>query len=434
MPVSQSEIEDIFGIPKQNRSIQDDDDEDVASGDAKAEASVPFTEKAAEVSKAIADVGSASPSTAENTPTSKPAQPKTVGGMFDDLFEEDTKPKAKVVEPPPPTPQVLPEATAPTPEPKPEPKPESKPEPKVEIKTPLPEVPKQAKVVAEDKKPEMPIPQPKNAAEVNFEAAPVPPSAPVKNIPKPPEKKKVLAVEKADEEKDSEDDSEDENDDIDTSSNLDLDEDWAASDGWRLTSPSPKYKRFYSEKALALGDGGRSILPGGAVDFKARFKELADLSCDITVQTNDLDAIHQKMQVVQNLRERCKQIQVHTTQQYYLWERYIDLFHGVLTRIEYARGKQEGLNFEHMVDMEHYFCSLKSLHRGADQVMKTLDGAFECLSRQVTIALPMKDIDRHGSATSAPRQITPEQRKYDALGTSSSSSKPAAKSGIVPFI
>jgi hypothetical protein len=71
--------------------------------------------------------------------------------------------------------------------------------------------------------------------------------------------------------------------------------------------------------------------------------------------------------------------------------------------------------------MEHYFCSLKALHKASEQIMRTLDGAFECLSRQVTVVLPMKEIERYGAAPSsqpinATKPATPALRKYDRLG------------------
>jgi hypothetical protein len=77
--------------------------------------------------------------------------------------------------------------------------------------------------------------------------------------------------------------------------------------------------------------------------------------------------------------------------------------------------------------MEHYFCSLKALHKGAETIFKTLDAAFEVLSRQVTIVMPMKDIDRNtpntntsGSIASKPSVMQPSQRKYDSLGKTDS--------------
>ena len=208
-------------------------------------------------------------------------------------------------------------------------------------------------------------------------------------------------------------------------------EPWKAGESWLTVSPAPKYDRLYREKKIALTPGPNSILKGGQLDFDKLFDELSELNVDVTVKTYNPQDIHDKMQMVQQLRARLEHIRLQVSRQYHHWERYIELFHGVLCRTEYERGKQEGLNYDHLRDMEHYFCSLKSLYKASEGVMRTLDGAFECLSRQVTVVLPMKEIERYGSGnaptpvtaapkqsqpiTSNPKPMTPSLRKFDAL-------------------
>lgn len=381
MSITSELVEDIFGIPRDGRNIQDDSEEELALDNT--ETKVSFAQKAAEIAADIAnkvhpasDLKTAEkaveiPAEKKEKMPDKPEEKKSAG-MFGGIFDEDS---SCSVSPAKPEPAIDPKPILPTV------KVEAivakiieKVEPKIEVQS----------------KPVLPMPDPEPAT-VDFT-----------------ESTKIV------EDVVTEDDD----------SNEGPCEEWTSDDVWLLESPAPKYNKFYFEKTTAINAGSRSILPGGAINFTKYFNELADLNCDITVSTYDLEVIYQKMQNVQQLRERCKHIQLHASQQYYLWERYIELFHGILCRVEYERGKQDGIYYEHMRDMEHYYCSLKALHRNADQVMRTLDGAFECLSRQVTIAMPMKDIERFSGTSPAPRPIAPEQKKYDALGANT---KPSVK-------
>jgi hypothetical protein len=400
MAITQSLIEDIFGIPRDGRNIQDDTEEEVITGDN--EGQVPFAQKVAELREDLATKVAQVPlepkteakkvevKTEQVSMTNKPP-----AGIFGGLFDDDEPTKdAAPQQPSTPVPSAD--------EVKAEVKVESKAEAVGEVKTeaqsvtkatPKREVRSEMKYQAQAAKPKVIMPDPEPPA-VDFDSVPDPVAEVVTD-----------------------------DDDSDESPC----KEWTSDDEWNLKSPSPKFNKFYFEKATALNPGPMSILPGGAIDFTKYFNELSELNCDVTVATFDLELIHQKMQMVQQLRERCKQIQLHASQQFYLWERYIELFHGILCRVEYERGKQDGVYFEHMKDMEHYFCSLKALHRTADQVMRTLDGAFECLSRQVTIAMPMREIERYGGPSTAPRPITPEQRKYDALGAPTKPSNSSAQ-------
>jgi RNAse (barnase) inhibitor barstar len=57
--------------------------------------------------------------------------------------------------------------------------------------------------------------------------------------------------------------------------------------------------------------------------------------------------------------------------------------------------KQEGVVMEHMGDMVKYYSQLEALHASVDAVSRNLDNAFDCVSRQITLCLPVagKDID-----------------------------------------
>jgi len=169
---------------------------------------------------------------------------------------------------------------------------------------------------------------------------------------------------------------------------------------WLLESPAAKYDVFYREKKKIVN----RCCPGGLIPFTKWREELRGSSIDISVITFDPKEIHIKMQYVQNLRERIKEMQIDVNIQYFLWKRAIVLMRGSLARVESDKPtiKQEGVYYEHMSDLEHYFASLEGLHDVLERVNKTLEGAFECLSRQVTIALPMKSLERYDN-------VKPEQ-------------------------
>ncbi len=189
---------------------------------------------------------------------------------------------------------------------------------------------------------------------------------------------------------------------------------------WRLDSPSPKYNRFYEAKREALQD---ALLKGGELPFDQYYNELENANVDVTVgETFQAELVCGKMSECQKHRERIKQIQLRVNRQFFQWERHMDLFEGLLSRIEYERGKQEGVKYEHMYDMESYFGELKSLHKSIDNVMRVLDSAFECLSRQVTVTMPMKDVERYSTG---PKPLSPTLQGYDGLKKTHANGSPS---------
>jgi len=161
---------------------------------------------------------------------------------------------------------------------------------------------------------------------------------------------------------------------------------------WRLESTDQKYDSFYRQKKSLLN----RILIDGPLPFDKLMNELRDSSIDLSYATFDTEIVAKKMYHVQQMRDRIKEIQIQCNNQYFLWERSIELMHGLLARTQYEKpaAKQDGLIYEHMEDMEIYFHRLKALHRSAEAVVKNLDGAFECLSRRATIAMPTKQVER----------------------------------------
>lgn len=395
--VSKSLIEDIFGIPQDGSHIKNDEEDD-SLGVSSSESTSSFEIKVSELKEKLVNIDDAPlPSGGGKSSKEKVVDKnnKLFGSLFDDEDEAPKTPKTKE--------KIVPEVikTTETVVTKP-------------VETKVVEKVATAEDISDMQKQLANVVIPVQKQEEKKEERKRLPSNSLKGV-KPIVKDEIDTV--------ADDDDEDGKDGPC--------EQWTKEEEWLLNSPAPKYNKFYQEKLMAL-QGSRSILPGGLVPFTKYFNELSELNCDITVQTADLEGIHNKMQLVQQMRERLRHIQQHVDQQYYLWERYIELFHGILCRVEYERGKQDGIYYEHMRDMEHYYCSLKSLHRVAEQVMRTLDGAFECLSRQVTIAMPMREAERHFSTnvSGGQKPITQEMKRYDSLPTANS--KTTEKDGDIP--
>ena len=197
---------------------------------------------------------------------------------------------------------------------------------------------------------------------------------------------------------------------------------------WILSSKDPKFDPFYVKKREVLS----LILSRGELDFDRLEIELKDSIVDASTRVFDALIICEKMQLVQKTKDRVAQIQTDINSQYFEWDRMVELLHGVLARTSYDKPKEKhiGTIFHHMCDMELYFARLKKLYKIADIIQKNLDSAYDTLSRQVTIAMPQKVIERVGSftqnyETSVPHsnnvnesEVAPELAGYDVLKTS----------------
>ncbi len=166
---------------------------------------------------------------------------------------------------------------------------------------------------------------------------------------------------------------------------------------WIVKSPSEKYDRFYEKKRSSLLD----LLPGGQIPYRKYLDELKEARVNLNSDSYDTRDIYDRMCSVQMWRERVQEIAMHCNEQYYMWDRFIELFRGVLARTEYEKPalRQDGIVFQHMRDMELYHSRLHSLHVSIAQVLRNLESAFECLSRQVTISLQGKEPNRRAAKT-----------------------------------
>lgn len=196
---------------------------------------------------------------------------------------------------------------------------------------------------------------------------------------------------------------------------------------WLLTHSDKRYDAFYSEKRTMLND----ILGDNQIPYNKWMNELKNSTADMsTAQVYDLQAIQFKMIEIQKLRDRVQEISLQSNAQYFIWERSVEMFHGLLARTQYEKPviRQEGLIYEHMRDMELYFAQLKAVHRSADQVAKTLESAWETFSRQVTIAMQNREsVERYQKTTKQQKsEDSGSGSEFDAL-PAGAESKPVSK-------
>tara|TARA_Y100000310_G_scaffold336374_1_gene420709 strand:- start:3812 stop:4849 length:1038 start_codon:yes stop_codon:yes gene_type:complete len=186
---------------------------------------------------------------------------------------------------------------------------------------------------------------------------------------------------------------------------------------WLLAHSDKKYDAFYREKKSML----EQLLGEEEIPYHKWMEELVNSSIDMsTTQIYDLTEIQNKMIQVQKLRDRVQEIALQSNGQFFLWERTVEMFHGLLARTEYEKPviRQEGLIYEHMRDMELYFAQLKAIHRSADQVLKTLEVAYETFSRQVTIAMQNREsVERY-------QKTKREEKDFDQLPVGAESKPP----------
>ena len=158
------------------------------------------------------------------------------------------------------------------------------------------------------------------------------------------------------------------------------------------------------------------LLKGGEIPFDEFYEELHQSSVDVNVPTFDTEEVGKRITEVQKHRDRVKFMQLRVNAQYFVWKEFMDLLPGILARIEYERGKQEGLVYEHLRDFKNYFGNLEGLHKSCESVCKHLDGAYASLSRQIAIAQPLQEVERY-SPSSGSKPITQQQKRYDSLQT-----------------
>jgi hypothetical protein len=162
---------------------------------------------------------------------------------------------------------------------------------------------------------------------------------------------------------------------------------------WSLKSLSSMYDSFYRKKREFLNN----YMVGGEIEYLEWTKELEEAQVDVITEVFDQQVIIKQMEEIQQYRDRVKYIGVRVNNQYFLFDRFIELLRGSLARIQYLKPvlKQDGLIFEHMWDIELYFQRLKALHNSVVSTEKNLAAAYEMLSRKVTICMELPPAERY---------------------------------------
>jgi hypothetical protein len=196
---------------------------------------------------------------------------------------------------------------------------------------------------------------------------------------------------------------------------------------WLLESPVHSYDRFYESKRELIHD----FTPGGQLPFKQWEEELSNANVNINSEIFNNVYYIQQMEIVQQLMQRVKNIQLKCNNQYFLWDRFVELLRGCLARVEYLKPslRQDGLIHEHMRDVELYFCKLTGLYESSKGAMKTLERAFEALSRKATITMMNKSGDKYIHQNQDSSEEKEDLTDYDSLPSHRQEVKPYKKSG-----
>ena len=164
---------------------------------------------------------------------------------------------------------------------------------------------------------------------------------------------------------------------------------------WLLTPPSEKYDSFYEKKIQAIQD----IVGDQEIPYSAWYKEIKQSKVEIEDDVWDSHKIYSYMDIIQRYRDRITEIEVSCNEQYYYWERFLELMRGNLARVAYEKPivRQDGVIYEHMRDLEVYWRRLKIIKESCEKVTVNLDKAYASLSRKVTIILgSIDEVVRYG--------------------------------------
>lgn len=193
--------------------------------------------------------------------------------------------------------------------------------------------------------------------------------------------------------------------------------------GFVVDAPTKTYESFYSMKIDAIR---RHLPKGKKLPLRDYMREMRDAFVSIKIGLTDLGEIQSKMQAIQQKRDRVVQLKTAINFQYYPWKRLIVMLHGQLARVIYEKpaAKQEGVNYEHMRDLEEYFNELEGAYETSKDILANLDAAYDNLSRQVTIALPKPSREVREDRSS-------DMSEFDSL-PQNTQVKPQSQSGSKP--
>lgn len=158
--------------------------------------------------------------------------------------------------------------------------------------------------------------------------------------------------------------------------------------GWLLQPPTPMYAYFYAQKAVLISNITRN---GQMLPCEQLLQELKSSYVNTTVELTDLQGMYDKLSQIQNFLDRVVQIKILATSQCSALKRAVELLRGVLAKVCYEKpaARQDGVNYDHMRDIEMYACHIESLEHSAKDVYNNLLEAKEILSRKISVAIEL---------------------------------------------
>lgn len=152
-----------------------------------------------------------------------------------------------------------------------------------------------------------------------------------------------------------------------------------------LFNGNPIYRNFYIYKFRVL----RTLLHRfPVIDLVGRRKELLSMKIDHFMgdETPHPDVFREKLDDCFRARIRLSELLVDALEQDYSWDRHLELLQGKLYKDYDLKGahKRDGLNAEHIQDIEDYVSELKGFILRARHIDGLLIAASESLSRQLT--------------------------------------------------
>lgn len=173
-----------------------------------------------------------------------------------------------------------------------------------------------------------------------------------------------------------------------TSVNSDVIQNKPDAHGWLLLSPSPMFNHFYAQKAFLVQNITKT---GEQLQIDKLLEELKISYVNTTVEMSDLHGMYDKLSQIQNYLDRVVQIKILATSQCAASKRGVELLRGVLAKVCYEKpaARQDGVNYDHMRDIELYACQLEGLEQCAKDVYHNLLEAKEILSRKISVAIEL---------------------------------------------
>lgn len=160
------------------------------------------------------------------------------------------------------------------------------------------------------------------------------------------------------------------------------------SQGWLLQSTSPMFNHFYAQKTSLIMNITRT---GAQLPIDQMLSELRSSYVNTSVEMSDLQGMYEKLTQIQNHLDRVVQIKINATSQCAATKRGVELLRGVLAKVCYEKpaARQDGVNYDHMRDIEMYACRVESLEQSAKDVYHNLLEAKEILSRKISVAIEL---------------------------------------------